>query len=191
MKIKNRSITRLHQFTRPLLILVLFLIILALSARTTSAHGGGAPQLTNESIGPYWISVWTSPQPVREGQLHVTVALAEPGEGDDQQAGAPVLGATVEVTLTPRSGGFADIRATATNEQAANKLFYETDLMVPAAGDWEVEIAVRGAEGSGQAHFSLAVQPAQDTGWLLLAGGAFAIIAVFFLYYAARRRSHD
>lgn len=152
------------------------------------AHGGGTPRLTNEDIGPYWISVWTSPQPVREGQLHVTVAVAEPGQSGEQQAGAPVLGADVAITLIPRSGGLADVRAMATNEQSANKLFYEADLLVPVAGDWQVQVDVRGPDGSGQAQFDLPVEPARESNWFLFGGIGLLAVAGFFVYYATRRR---
>lgn len=170
-------------------LMLLLLLITALPA-SASAHGGGAPQMVNESAGPYWLSVWTSPEPAREGPLHVSIAIAEPGQGQEQQAGPPVLGASVQVTLTPRSGGFAAINAPATNEQSANKLFYEADLSIPSAGDWTVEIDVDGAEGSGQARFNLAVRPAQSSNGLLLGGLAFVLLAGFFLFYALRSR-HD
>lgn len=173
------------------LLIVLGLVIMAtVPSPTALAHGGGTPQLTNEDIGPYWISVWTSPNPAREGQLHVTVSIAEPGEGGEQQAGAPVLGAAVELILIPPSGTMDAISARATNEQSANKLYYEADVHIPVAGDWLVQIDVQGAEGSGQAQFELTVEPAQDNGWLLPGGAAFLVIAAFFFYYAARRRSH-
>jgi hypothetical protein len=170
---------------RPLLLIAVALLT-AIAVPAARAHGGGTPQLTNEDIGPYWISVWTAPDPPREGQLHVTVAVAEPGAGDAQQAGAPVLGATVDLTLTPRSGGLADVSATATNEQSANKLFYEADVVVPAAGDWLVTVDVQGEVGTGQASFNLALEPAQDSNWLLLSGGGLLAVMAFFFYYTIR-----
>lgn len=170
---------------------IVFAVLLfgaVLFSRGAQAHGGGTPQLTNENIGPYWISVWTSPEPVREGELHLTVAVAEPGETAGGQAGAPVLGADVDITLVPRSGGLADVRAPATNEQAANKLFYEADLLVPAAGDWLVQIDVEGPQGNGTAEFGLDVLPAQDNRWLVAGGAGFLILAAFFVFYSVRRR---
>lgn len=163
---------------------LLFLIVLL--AWPVHAHGGGTPQLTNEDIGPYWVSVWTSPDPVREGQMHVTVSVAEPGAEAGQQAGSPVLGASVEVTVTPRAGGFADATVQATNEQSANKLFYEADVLVPAAGDWQVQIDVQGSEGSGEAQFDLLVLPAEGIDWLLVGGVVFLSVSVLFFFYAMR-----
>lgn len=178
-----------RQLLRIILLAVIFTISLAL-ARAARAHGGGAPRLVNEDIGPYWISVWTAPQPVREGQLHITVAVAEPGESAGGQAGAPVLGAAVDVTLTPRAGGLADVRDQATNEQSANKLFYEADMIVPVAGDWQATVEVSGPEGSGQAQFDLTVEPAGSGNWMLFGGIGLLAVAGFYVYYATRRKGN-
>lgn len=189
---KLNSQGRQRRLWRRLSIAAALLLLIVLPAWPVRAHGGGTPQLTNEDIGPYWVSVWTSPDPVREGQMHVTVSVAEPGAATGQQAGAPVLGASVDVTLTPRAGGFADATAQATNEQSANKLFYEADLMVPAAGDWQVQIDVQGPDGRGEARFDLVVLPAQGIDWLLVGGLAFLSVSALFFFYAMRaNRSED
>lgn len=170
--------------------LVAFVLALSLSTSTARAHGGGTAQLTNEDIGPYWISVWTSPEPVREGTLHVTVSVAEPGEEGERQAGPPVLDATVDLLLIPPEGTMDAVSAEATTEQSANKLFYEADMQLPAAGEWRAHIDVQGEEGSGQAAFDLAVQPVQNSSLLLPGGAALLVIAAFFFFYSARRRGH-
>lgn len=170
---------------RPLL--VLLLILLTIGERNAAAHGGGTLRLNNEDIGPYWVSVWTAPEPVREGELHVTIAVAEPGERAGQQAGAPVLGASVEVTVSPRAGGLADISARATNEQAANRLYYEADLSLPVAGDWLVLVEVQGPDGRGEAQFVLPVEAAGGSNWLWIGAIALLVVAAFYLYYASRR----
>lgn len=173
-----------------LFIVITFIITALVPAQLALAHGGGTAQLTNEDIGPYWVSVWTSPDPVREGQLHMTVSVAEPGAGDDRQAGVPVLGATVDLLLIPSSAGADAISARATNEQSTNKLYYEADVHIPAAGIWLVQLEVQGVEGEGQAQFELAVGPAQNSSMLLPGGVALLVIAAFFFYYASRRRGH-
>ncbi|MFW6067973.1 MAG: hypothetical protein ACOC9E_00175 [Chloroflexota bacterium] len=170
--------------------LIACLLALSPSTSTARAHGGGTAQLTNEDIGPYWISVWTSPEPVREGTLHVTVSVAEPGEEGERQAGPPVLDATVDLLLIPPEETMDAVSADATTEQSANKLFYEADMQIPAAGEWRAQIDVRSEEGSGQAAFDLAVQPAQNSSLLLPAGAALLVIAAFFFFYSARRRGH-
>lgn len=173
-----------------LLLLALLLLASAFVVRAVAAHGGGTPRLTNHDIGPYWISVWTAPQPPREGVLHITIAVAEPGEAAGQQAGAPVLGATVDVTLTPPASGLATVYDSATNEQSANKLFYEADVIVPVAGEWLVTVAVQGPEGEGQAQFPLIIEPARAGNWFLWGGVGLLAIAGFYVYYAGRRNKN-
>lgn len=171
---------------RRLSVVVAVFVEMCLLVGAARAHGGGTLQVSNEDIGPYWVSVWTSPDPVREGQMHITVSVAEPGAVEGEQAGAPILGAKVDISLTPRAGGFADIHARATNEQSANKLFYEADLAVPASGDWQVQVDVQGPAGEGQVGFNIAVLPAQSTDWLLVGGVAFLGISALFFFYAMR-----
>ena len=42
------------------------------------AHGTGTPQLLNAPAGPYLLSVWTDPDPLRTDEAHVVVAVVEP-----------------------------------------------------------------------------------------------------------------
>lgn len=164
----------------------LLLLLAIVGSRPLMAHGGGVPQLVNEAAGPYWVSVWTSPDPLRVGQVHFTVSVAEPGEG--QQAGPPILGATVRIRLS--SAEFEEaITAVARNEDSANRLFYEADVAVPAEGRWRTTVFVTGSEGSGQADFDLQIQPSQGTNWFLLGGLALLAIGVLFLVRSVRRRS--
>ena len=73
---------------------------------TARAHGGGVPQLINAGAGPYWISVWTQPEPLRVGESHFTVAVAEQlnSETTDGELGPPVLAATVELQFELLTG---------------------------------------------------------------------------------------
>ena len=159
--------------------LLLFLVPLAV------AHGGGTPQLVNEPTGPYWLSAWTSPDPPQAGKpLHFTVGLAEPGSG--REAGAPVLGAEVLVTMSPAQGMAPPVQAAATNANAANRLLYEADLTLPETGLWSVEIGVAGGEGGGRASFQLEVVEATGTNWLLWGGSGALVIAA--LYFVVGRR---
>jgi hypothetical protein len=171
-------------FARPLAFLLAAGLLFFL-APLAAAHGGGTPQLVNEPTGPYWLSVWTSPDPPQAGKpLHFTVGLAEPGSG--REAGAPVLGVEVIVTMSPAQGMAPPVQAAATNANAANRLFYEADLTLTETGVWSVEIGVAGREGSGSASFQLEVVEANGTNWLLWGGGGALVIAA--LYFVVGRR---
>ena len=154
----------------------------------TLAHGGGTPQLVNEPAGPYWLSVWTTPDPARVGEFHLTLGLSEPGEG--REAGAPVLGANMQVRLEPATATTGSpVTAMATNENSTNKLFYEADVTIPAEGTWQVQIQVDGPAGVGAASFPLEVGPPQTTNWLLLGGGGVLLVAALFAFLSLRRKT--
>ena len=168
-----------------LLALLLAMSLLLVLAPLAAAHGGGVPQLVNEPTGPYWLSVWTSPDPPQAGKpLHFTVGLAEPGSG--REAGAPVLGAEVLVTVSPAQGTAPPVQASAKNANAANRMFYEADLTLPATGVWSVEIGVAGSEGEGSASFDLEVVEASGANWLLWGGGGVLVIAALYLVVGRR-----
>jgi hypothetical protein len=42
------------------------------------AHGSGTPRLVNVAAGPYRLWVWSLPEPVRLGEMHLSVAVATP-----------------------------------------------------------------------------------------------------------------
>lgn len=163
------------------------LLMLALPAARVQAHGGGTPQLTNADAGPYWVSVWTQPEPLRAGEVHVTVAVSEPGDtsASRREAGAPVLGADVQVEFS-RAESSSDeaagqpIVVYATHENAANKLLYEADLTLPTSGEWQVRVTVEGPAGQGSASFGAIVRAEQDSNWTwALVLGPAAIAAVW------------
>ncbi len=146
---------------------LLLLAMLFTGAAMAQAHGGGTPQLVNATAGPYRVTVWTQPAPLTTGETHLTVAVTEPpaaGTGTGE-SGPPVLNASVTLTFSPLSGSAAPFTAQATHESAVNKLLYETDLHLPAAGRWQVDIEVTGAEGSGHTNFQLEVLPPARSPW--------------------------
>jgi len=132
-------------------------LILLFAPRPIQAHGGGTPQLINAEAGPYWVSVWTDPDPIRVGEFHTTVAISEAPEPrtGTREAGDLVLDAAVLVRVEPLSQGGETLVATATRDNAVNKLFYEADLTLPAEGQWHVDIQVDGAAGTGNASFDI------------------------------------
>jgi len=158
------------------------------AASISHAHGGGAPQLTNAEVGPYWISVWTQPDPPRVGDLHLTAALAEPGAADAplKEAGAPILGASIEVQLRPLDRPGEVISTVASHEKAVNKLFYEADLLIPHPGRWQATLKVYGPDGgSGSVGFELEVEErvTVNLSWLLIGGVVIFLALIPWLIY--------
>lgn len=155
---------------------LLFGLVFALSSGIIQAHGGGVPQLTNAKAGPYRVSVWTQPDSLRAGEVHFTVAVSQPGP-IDQEAGAPILNAVVELQLIPVTGLDHALRVFATHDKAVNKLFYEADVDLLAEGVWQVVVSVEGPSGLDQTDFTVEVLPPATFNWWLVFGGAVVVLA--------------
>lgn len=162
--------------------LKLFLLLTLMFGYSTPdawAHAGGVPQLSNAEAGPYRVSVWTQPDPLRVGQVDIVVAVAEPPAPDAtvEEVGALVLDAVVKVELKPVGQAGETLAAFATHEASTNKLFYEAILELPAEGRWQVNISVEGAAGSGNADFEVQVLPPLGFNWFLLGGFGLILLA--------------
>lgn len=168
-------------------------LVLVLPTGLAWAHGGGVPQLTNVDVGPYWVSVWMQPDPPRVGQVHITVAVAEPGglEAGRREAGPPVLDAMVQVQFEALEHAGAPFTSAATHEGATNKLLYEADLELPEPGRWRVVIAVEGPQGTGSATFEMQVSPRATFNWTWIWGLGLVALASTGLVQRYRGQSKD
>ena len=143
--------------------------LLACAVRPALAHGitSGAPQLLDQPVGRYFLSVWTESVPAAIGVLHVTIAL------HGGAAGGVVVGAVIEVTVRNASG--AVLATAVAREGDTNKFLYEADVQLTAPGDMEVEVAVKDPQAAGAARFSLMVGAGSAPG---LAPGAVRLAAL-------------
>ncbi|MEZ4620844.1 MAG: hypothetical protein R2867_35780 [Caldilineaceae bacterium] len=77
------------------------------------AHGGGTPRLTDVAAGPYRVFTWTQPEPLRVGEVHLTIGLTHDAAhaitATDSAMTQPVTDAAVIVRFTPRDGSMAPI----------------------------------------------------------------------------------
>jgi hypothetical protein len=176
-------------------------------------HGGGTPQVVNERVGPYRVSVWTQPEPLRVGDVHVTVAVTQPS-ADAASTNRPssdtndstelldtalldtvVTDATVSLRFELRERPGAPFTAAATRQNSLGNLYYEADIELPAAGEWSTTVQVEGPLGAGSVAFSSAVLAARTVPWSAIAGiglAVLALIAVMRIYQSrgtARQRS--
>jgi hypothetical protein len=123
--------------------------VLALLLAAASARGDGGVLRLSQPAGPFEISIFTAPTPLRVGAADVSVmVLARP----DRE---PVLDAQVRVLL--RAGNLERTVA-ATRAAATNKLLYAAAVDIPAAGQWT--LAVHVVSPAGEADVSCAVDVA-------------------------------
>lgn len=158
-----------------------FLILLLLATQPASvlAHGGGTPQLVKEPAGAYAMYVWTNPDPVRVGTLHITVALVQP------DTDVPVLNAAVQITAVPQSG--QPITADATHANATIKSYYEVDMPLTETGPLQVTVAYQDGAASGSAGFDLQVERAAVNVQRIALGVVLIVIAIGILRFGRKK----
>ena len=112
-----------------------------------------------ERQGPYRISVFTSPDPLRAGPIDISVLL------QDAETGMPITNAQINVSLTPSTGRGRTIHAVATNAAATNKLLSAALVELPEPGLWDIEIACLAQHSAAQVQFRADAGP-RSAGWL-------------------------
>jgi hypothetical protein len=100
---------------------------------------GGAVQF-EKSAGPFVITVFTTPSPLRAGPVDISLMIQS---RENQQ---PVLDCQALVELNKE--GAMSIRSEATHEAAQNKLLYAAPVKVPESGLWELEVAIEHGDDS-------------------------------------------
>ncbi|MBV7337904.1 hypothetical protein KFU94_58680 [Chloroflexi bacterium TSY] len=162
---------------------LLFVSSTSLLYETVEAHGGGVPQLSNVEVGPYWVTIWTQPDPLRVGIVHFTVAVTEGvmETTSGESSGTVVVDASVQITSESLSESRRRIHTYATHEKALNKLFYEADINLPFEKWWLVTVAVSGPAGEGTANFNIEVFPARSVNWFLVLSTALVVLMIIGL----------
>lgn len=169
----------------PIRLFSLFCLLLGLGySQLTYAHGGGKLQISNQPIGDCLISVWSAPPRARATTpVHITVGVSNNIDN------APVLDATVDITLRNRSNNTAVAQTSATTAQSANKLFYEADIDRVPIGNYDSQISVDCLGTTDTLQFILDVSPATNpvyvVGPLIIA----ASLGAFLFYRSWQGRS--
>jgi len=120
--------------------ITMLLVGLACMARISPAHAdGGVAQFTKHA-GPFVVTVFTTPSPLRAGPVDVSVMI------QSSETGEPVLDCAALIQLYKE--GAASIQSAATHYAAQNKLFYAALLKVPESGLWQVDVSIKHAGDS-------------------------------------------
>jgi hypothetical protein len=129
------------------------LLLLVLLVAPPLRGNGGTVRISNAALGPYTVTIYSSPTPLRTGEVDVSVMVQD-------SAGGVLIPAVMVVArpLQLSEGATAEsIRKRATRAEATNKLFQAAKFDVDEPGDWEFTVEV---EGAGSLSFSSAVVPA-------------------------------
>lgn len=151
-----KSLKSLFLFT---LLVVLPLVVYPV---TVWAHGIGTPQQLNVPAGPYLLSIWSDPNPLRVNETHITVAIMNPETRMPIVAG---VGATVQ--LQSPTDPAVRRTAVASPDNTANKLLYAAVFNdLPEPGLWQGVVSVTGPDGPGEdVAIEVEVLPAPPVNW--------------------------
>lgn len=168
-------------------------ILVILPIGDVSAHGGGTPRLTNVPAGPYRLFVWSQPEPLRVGEVHLTIGLTTDAESAAEQNDvlvAPVTDATVTMRMVAVDRPDEVIETTA-GVGGLGAVYYETDASLPTPGEWRFIIDIQGDAGAGMVEFREVLLPARTVNVPLLVGGALMLLLLIGLVGVWNRRQGE
>ena len=143
----------------------------------------------------YHVTVWASPNPVSEGNVHLTVRLARPdsmGLGQEY----PVRHADMTLTFQQLDGVGADgkpVAYTVHKAQTADETdpgTYEIHDALYAAGDYTAHLKVAATDGAAQFDFPVKALPRPDDRLFdaFLVGGIALLVLSIVLAYMRRSK---
>lgn len=183
---KNHAISLSHSVSLRAIFVSLCVPLLFLIPLLAQAHGIGTPQLLNVPSGPYLLSVWTDPDPLRADEAHVVVAVLEPATREPI-----VTGVEVTVSMTPLAAGDGAAVSVTAGADETNRLFYAAEFNDRVtAGRWRVGVAVAGQRGAGEeVTFEVDIAAARGFNWLWIGAGGLALVVGLWLAATMRAGS--
>ncbi|UUO06953.1 hypothetical protein M4951_01260 [Blastopirellula sp. J2-11] len=147
-------------------------LAICIAAANVVLADGGKVQLRRE-IGPYQVTIFTSPTPLRAGPIDLSVMV-------QNSAREIVQDVQIDFQLTSESGEI--LLQHASQATATNKLLQSAKLMLPESGVWQVHTTIVG-EASADLDFEISAAEAHSdwttAGWMLLL--PVALVALFVM----------
>lgn len=110
---------------------------LVLGIWAAAARGDGGTMLLHQDAGPFTITLFAAPQPLRTGMADLSVMV------QDRSSGEVLLDSIIDVTLTPETAGTSPETVRLARGQASNRLLQASAVHFPKAGKWRVTLLVR------------------------------------------------
>lgn len=156
--------------------------ICALFALAIPLFADGGAVLSRQDSGPFVITVFAAPVPLRAGPIDMTVMV------QTRDTLQPVLDADVSIRLD----GASPIEAVASRSQAQNKLLYAVTFDLPRPGDWKYTVSVQNAAGQAatSGEFDAGQPGRMQSSASFYLGIPPVLIAIFLLHqWLVRRES--
>ena len=113
------------------------ILVLSIMLAPLVAHADGGAVHLREASGPFLVTFFTMPEPLRVGLIDTSVLV------QDRETGRAILDTKVNLELQPFAKTNPRFSTRATHGQARNKLLQAVTIDVPAPGWWAVKIFVR------------------------------------------------
>ena len=133
--------------------IVTLLVAVVLSAWTARAQADGGTAQFTKSDGPFRITVFTSPSPLRAGPVDISLMI------QNQENQQPLLACSVDVQLRRDT---TCISAPATRDAAQNRLLYAAQVKIPEPGIWDVAVVIKNGTDSAKIIGAITVAPARS-----------------------------
>lgn len=146
----HRMNVTFNKVANPAAIAVLFIAIASGPAIPRAQAHGGFAQFT-KAAGPFVVTVFTTPSPLRAGPVDISLLI------QGRENGQPVLDCAALVQL--RKDDAMSIRSEATHEAAQNKLLYAAQVKVPESGVWQLEATIKRETDSVEVGGAITVAP--------------------------------
>jgi hypothetical protein len=164
-------------------------VLISVVLAPLAAHADGGAVCLHEASGPFLVTVFVSPYPLRAGLADISVLV------QDRQTGDVVLDPAIKLAIHPLSGKGSRLLTQAKRELATNRLLQTARLDLQDPGWWVLKVSV--SRGREEAVLSTTLQVAPETSriavvWPLLlfpplAIGLFAIHQVLKRSIPARK----
>jgi len=136
--------------------------------------------LFRQDAGPFIVTAFSDPAPVRVGSADLSVMLQK---ASDQST---ILDATVSFRLRKsQTGTITEVVAPATHARATNKLLYAAHITLPSSGHWQLLVDIKQGGVTVAASSDLYVlpeEPPAENYWLV-----FAMVPLLILAFVINR----
>jgi hypothetical protein len=156
--------------------------VLALGIGATAAYGDGGTMLLHQAAGPFTITLFAAPQPLRVGTADFSVMV------QDRTSEEVLLDPAIDLTVAE---GASRETVKLARGQASNRLLQAATVHFSKAGKWRVKLMVRRGNDAASLSTECTVEPARSRArlvwfYVLLPVG---IILLFVLHQVLKLRS--
>ncbi|MGK7311503.1 MAG: hypothetical protein ACN0LA_04630 [Candidatus Longimicrobiales bacterium M2_2A_002] len=112
-------------------------LLLGVGLTTPALANGGIVRISEAPVGPWLVTVYSSPTPLRTGEVDISTLV--------QDSADAIIDVPITVDATPVGFVAEPVQAAATRRQATNKLFKAAKFDIGMPGDWQFRVRVGSA----------------------------------------------